>query len=229
MARHASTLAPMLLLLSAPLAAQPMSLLDALLEDAPELSAALTNVAQNLGMVDGSFALSVERNFLDLALSLEGLSAGSQLAAGVGVRVTEVQAGALARFDALGLELQRVTTTAVGSLQSADLTGSFDAGGLIERIELTAGGALLTIETRGGIAGPVAMQNVSVNAGEVIGAVGLRLADVDARIEGVTTTAIGALQNGALRTTVDLSATVNGQMGNVTAATAALVTAMVGF
>jgi hypothetical protein len=220
--------APILLFLTAPAVAQPTSLLDALLEDAPALSVALTNVAQNLGMVDGSFAVSVERNFLELASGLDGLSAGTQLVAGVGVRVSEVQAGALAGFDALGLELRQVATTAVGSLQSADLTGSFDASGLTERIELSADAASLTLESRGGIAGLVAMQNMSLNAGEVTGAVELRLADVDARIEGLTTTAIGALQNGALRTTVDLSATVNGQMGEITAATTALVTAMVG-
>jgi hypothetical protein len=66
------------------------------------------------------------------------------------------------------------------------------------------------------------MQNVSVNSGDINGSVDLILADVDAKVGSVATTAIGALQSGAM------TATVDGAIGSVSHNSAALVNALVG-
>ena len=209
--------------------AETGSLLQSLLQDAPAISASLSNIAQDLGPVDGSFALSVERNFADLSAGLEGWGlTRSEAAAGQAARATDLQDDALARLGGVTLQVGSISTTAVGSMQAADLTGSFNAGGLTNRVFLATDTATLSIDERGGIAGLVALQNVSLNSGEILASADLLLADVDARTDNIGTTAIGALQNGALRTSVDLSATVQGQMGDFTATTAALLAALVG-
>lgn len=231
--RHAGGLFPpaigIWLILPALAQAEPLSLLDSLLANAPALSAALTNVAQNLGEVDGSFAVGIERDFAALADAQEIWSAGRiETAAALGVRVTELQENTLEHLTGLALNVNTVSTTAVGSLQAADMTGSFNAGTLTDRIEVATGPTYLAVETWGSVAGLVAMQNLSLNSGEVLASVNMQLADVEGRVGAISTTALGALQNGALQTTVDLSATVQGQMGEITASTTALLAALVG-
>ena len=106
------------------------------------------------------------------------------------------------------------------------MTGAFDASGIVNKVTSTADGATtgasMLAETYGGIANTVAMQNVSVNSGDINGSVDLILADVDARVGSVATTAIGALQSGAM------TATVEGAIGSVSHNSAALVNALVG-
>src|SRR5690606_20707172 len=127
-------------------------------------------------------------------------------------------------LDPLTLELGDLSTTAIGTLQSGTMEGTFDASGLVQRGSSDANGATtgasLLAETYGGIAGTLAMQNISVNSGAIDGSVALTLADVNTKVGAVATTAIGALQSGALE------ATVSGDMGGVTTATSALVTAL---
>ena len=203
--------------------------MDELLQKAPALSAALTNVAQNLAGVDGSFALAVGRDFAALADGLEVWSTGrSEMAASVNVHVTELQGETLLQLGGIVLDVNAVATTAVGSLQSADLTGSFNAASITDRIAVVTGSTNLAVEALGGVAGSVFLQNLSLNGGEVLGAVDMQLADVEGQIGNITTTALGALQNGALQTTVDLSATVQGQLGELTASTTAVLVALVG-
>lgn len=227
----ARTVLPIALLtaLDTPALAAPATLLRDLLEEAPLLSAALSNVAEELGTVDASFALTVERDLLAMSAALEGWTGGREdVAAALAVQATDVQDEVLARLGGLGIDLGPVATTAVGSLRAADLTGSFNAGVLTERVAFVADAASLTVAARGGVAGPVALQNVSANAGEVSAGVDLRLADAAARVDSIATTAIGALQNGALQSSADLAATVQGQMGEISATTAAVVMALVG-
>jgi hypothetical protein len=226
----ASPLAPVFaLVLEPPMEAAPISLLDALLEDAGDQAIALSNVAQNLGEMDASFNLHVDHTLAALSAELNNWSVGSAFAvSGAGPYASDLEADMLAPLDRLSLDLGTVATMAVGGLQAADLSGSFNAGSLTERIAFSAGAADLAAEASGSIPATVALQNVSINAGEVIGAADLQLAEVDARIAGIGTTAIGALQNGPLNTTVDLTATVQGQLGEITAATAAVVAVLVG-
>lgn len=230
MARQASPVtAAIVMMSSTPVAAQPASLLEELLINAPALSAALTNVAENLGQVDTSFALSVERNFTAVSAGLEVWSNGRASAmAATGVQVAELQDGALAHLDQLALDVGQIVTTGVGSLQSADLNGSFDSSGLVERIQFSAQTASLTVENHGGIQGLIVLQNVSLNAGEIFAAADLHLADTQARLEGIGTTAIGGLQTGAINTAVDLTATLKGRMGEVDHFTSTVITALVG-
>jgi hypothetical protein len=228
MARTALPIA-LLAAFDTPAVAAPATLLSELLEEAPLLSAALSNVAQELGAVDASFALKVERDLNAMSAALEGWTSGREgAAAALAVQATDVQDDVLARLGGLAIDLGPVATTAVGSLQAADLTGSFNAGVLTDRVAFVADAASLTVTARGGVAALVALQNVSANAGEVAAEVDLRLADAAAGVDGIATTAIGALQNGALQSSADLAATVQGQMGEISATTAAVVMALVG-
>jgi hypothetical protein len=217
------------IMLSSSAAADTVSLLKGLLADAPALSASLTNVAQNLGMVDGAFALETERHLAAVAAALEDWSVGRALnAAGLGNRVTEVQLDELRILAPLSANVGQTITTAVGSIQSADLTALFDASGSVERVSAQAGAASVLVEAQAGVARLAALQNVSFNSGRIEGDANLLLRDVSLRADGIITTAIGALQNGALSTTVDLDATVRGQIGAVSDTTALLIAAMVG-
>jgi hypothetical protein len=222
---------PLVLLATLDMRAQaaPGTLLSDLLAEAPVLSAALSNVALDLGRVDASFAMTVERDLIAMSVALEDWSEARRgVAVGVAVQAVDLQDDVLDRLGGLSADLGPVGTTGVGSLQAADMSGSFNAGVLTERFALAAGAASLMVTTRGGVAGLVALQNVSANAAEVSADVDLRLADAAVRVDSIATTAIGALQNGALRSSVDLDATVQGQMGEITAITTALVAALVG-
>ena len=219
----------LVLLFGGPLLAEEHSLLASLLRDAPALSATLTNIAGNLGTVEADFALAVERDFAEMTEALTVWADGRrETVAGVGARVTELQADAGVVLGGLLIDVNAVATTAVGSLQAADMTGAFDAGTLTQRIEAATGATALAVETYGGVSSLVALQNVSINSGSIVAQIDLQLADVNARIGTMNATAIGALQNGALQTTVDLSATVQGQMGEISALASATVAALVG-
>lgn len=217
------------LLLASPAAADPGSLLDGLLSDAPTLSVSLSNVAQNLGMVDGTFALETERHFAAIVAALEDWSTGrARYVAGLGSQVTEVEHDALGILAPLSVDVGQIALTAVGTIQSADLSAQFNAAGMAERLSAKVGTSTILVEAQAGVAGLVALQNVSLNSGRVDGEASLILRDVVLDAEGIATTAIGALQNGALMTSVDLDATVRGQVGAVSTATAQIVAALVG-
>ena len=210
-------------------AAGSTSLLDDLLRSSPNISASLSNVAQQMGMVDGSLSLATEQNLTAMSSALELWSEGRRSAsAAQEVRAIELQENTLARLEALRLDLGTVSTTAIGSLQSADIAASFNAAVVIQRLTLTANETNLTVESWGAVTGQVLMQNISTNMGHVAAATVLHIADAGARIDDITVTALGALQSGAMRGTADLSATVLGQMGKVNSASSELVRALVG-
>lgn len=233
---HRSALFPATLVacLDAGAATASQSLLDDLLAQTPELSIALTNLAQNLGRIDASVAVTTERHFTAMADVLTGYAAGREsygntLAVGAGAMVSDLN-GALPEqvLAPLLLDLGAISTTGLGALQAADLTGAHDGSGLAQRVTVSAGGVALAAESRGSLGGLMAMQNVALNAGAVEASVALVLADVGARSGGIATTAIGALQNGALNTSVELTATVQANMGDLAETSAALMLALVG-
>lgn len=210
-------------------AAEAASLLDGLLADAPALSTSLTNVAHNLGMVEGEFLLKTERSFVAISASLDEASASrTKLGAGLRVYFAGMQADALNILDPLSVDVGESLTTAVGSIQAADLTALFDASGVTERVFAQAGAISASVDANASVTEPAALQNVSLNSGLVAGYVDVLLQDTGLRADTIATTAIGALQNGALLTTVDLDATVRGQVGAISDATALVVAALVG-
>lgn len=206
------------------------SLLDDILSDAAELSASLSNISQNLNDIDGSIDVTTLRDFENMDTIIGSLGGtdgfGSYSQAGENVFGRDIPATLLAVLDPLTLELGDLATTAIGTLQSGNMTGSFDAAGLVSKIETsstaTSTSANALAEQYAGIADTIAMQNISVNTGAIDGSVELILADVNAIAGGIATTAIGALQSGAME------ATIAGNMGTVTENTSDIVAALVG-
>lgn len=216
----------------APLPSESVSLLSGILTDAAELSASLTNVSQNLNNVDGSINVDTLRDTGDFSAIIESLTGGgttnfgsfSQVNANVyGRDIPEALLGVL---DPLTLELGNLSTTAIGSLQSGNMTATFDSSDLLARASSTAEGsttgATMLAEQYGAFALPIAMQNVSVNTGAIDGSVNLALNDVNAKTGTIATTAIGSLGSGAM------TATITGAMGAPSSVGTGLVNALVG-
>ncbi len=207
------------------------SLLGSILADANDLSASLSNISQNLNDIDGSIDITTSRKLAAIATSIDALIGehdgfGSFSQVNANVYGVDLPASLLAVLDPLTLELGNLSTTAIGTLQSGNMTASFDASGIVNKVTSSVEGsttsANMLAETYGGIAQTLAMQNISVNAGDIDGSVELILADVDAKVGSVATTAIGALQSGAM------TASVDGAIGAVDHNSAALVNALVG-
>lgn len=212
-------------------AATSESLLDLILADVNDLSASLSNVSQNLNSVDGSITVDTTRDYANFDEVIDSLLTGTN---GFGsysqvsstVFGSDVPASLLNVLNPLTLELGNLSTTAIGTLQSGNMTATFDASGLLATAESTSTGlstsAGIMAEQYGSIALPIAMQNISVNSGAIDGSIALTMADVNATIGNVGTTAIGALGSGAL------TANVKGTMGAADATATTLVSSLVG-
>jgi hypothetical protein len=206
------------------------SLLDNILSNANELSASISNVSQNLNAIDGSIDVTTSRSLTEMNTIVSTLSGstgfGSYSQAGSGVFGRDIPDSLLAVLDPLTLSLGDLATTAIGTLQSGNMTGTFDSDGLVSRVETSSTGSTTSAnsmaEQYAGIADTVAMQNISVNSGAIDGSVALILADVNTTAGNIATTAIGALQSGAME------ATISGNLGGTTEATSAIVSALVG-
>lgn len=209
------------------------AMLDELLAEAPALAASLSNVSQNLGHVDSSVAIAMEQDFAGLragfgALAANRIAYGASVASGANATASDREKVVLAALGPVSVQLASISTTGVGALQSANLTGGFDADRIAQSVGSVADDVVFVAQTHGSIDSVLAMQNIAFNAGAVTAQIEVRLADATATFAPMTTTAIGALQTGALNTTLELRATVNGGMGDVTERTAALVMALVG-
>jgi len=208
------------------------SLLNDLLGNAATLSASLSNVAQNLNSVDGSINVDTNRDYSGLANGIDALSLdgtipfGSFSTVGSNVFSRDLPASLLNVLNPLTLTLGDLSTTSIGAMQSGALTGTVNAGGIVDRVSSAATASTTTansaVDTYGGIAHNVAFQNIAVNSGDINGSVQLSLNDVNSAIGKIGTTAIGAMGSGSL------TATVTGNMGNVTENTASIVNALVG-
>lgn len=208
------------------------SLLDSILSDAAKLSASISNISQNLNDIDGSITVDTSRTISEMAGVITALKGsnpgfGSFSQVNASVYASDLPASLLAVLNPLTLELGNLSTTAIGTLQSGDMIGKFDSDGLVSKVtSASAGGttsANMLAEQYAGIAGTIAMQNVSVNSGAINGSVNLVLDDVNTKVGAVSTTAIGALQSGAM------NADIAGAMGlQSTTLTTGIVNALVG-
>jgi hypothetical protein len=212
--------------------AQPStSLLDGILAEAAALSASVSNISQNLNNIDGSISVTTERDLASVASGITALIGdrggfGSFSQVNANVYGADLPDSLLAVLDPLTLTLGDMATTAIGTLQSGDMSGTFDASGLVSRVTSASEGSStsseMLAEQYAAIGNTIAMQNVSVNSGTINGSVGLILNDVNTLAGDIATTAIGALQSGGM------IADVSGQMGTVTDHTSSIVRALVG-
>ena len=207
------------------------SLLDNVLADAESLSVSLTNVAQNLNDIDGSITVDTSRTTADFVAIITALNGtnrgiGSYSQVNATTFAADVPPSVLSVLAPTTLSLGNLSTTAIGTLQSGNLTGTIDASGLLAKASSTASSATtaagLLGEQYGAVAETIAFQNVAVNSGVINGSVGLALNDVNATIGSVSTTAIGALGSGSL------TATISGQIGEAEGTGAAVINALVG-
>lgn len=187
----------------------PEMLLAALLATIDSLSASLTNAAENFAAVNGAVMVSAQGNADVFAATIPALAqdaafgSRSQISATLGAR----EVGLAPRAVAL-TQLGDLATTAIGALQSGALlgstgtTGTFDTSGLTQNLALqtttASTTASMTVQTYGSAAQLLAMQNVAYNRGQIDGRISLVLTDVDATIDRLTSTAIGAMESGEL-------------------------------
>lgn len=187
----------------------PEMLLASLLATIDNLTASLTNAAENFAAVNGAVMISAQGNADLLAATIPTLaqdaafSSRSQISATLGAR----EVGLAPRAVAL-TQMGDLATTAIGALQSGALlgstgtTGTFDTSGLRQNLALQTTTATttasMTVQTYGSAAQLLAMQNVAYNRGQIDGRISLVLTDVDATIDRLTSTAIGAMESGGL-------------------------------
>ncbi len=215
-----------------PVAAQPsQSLLNTLLANAAALSAILTNLAQNMNAIDGSINLTVGRDLTNIGTDIAALNGSGHASFGalsqIGSNVTarDLSTSFLNVLTPLSVSAGDQSTTAIGAMQSGAMTATLDASGVVDRVTSAATAsttaANISAEAYGGIAHTLAFQNVAANAGDVNASLQLKLADVNAILGKIGSTAIGAMGSGSL------TATITGNMNDVTATTAAIITALV--
>jgi hypothetical protein len=213
-----------------PVAQAPASLLQSLLDNAEVLSASLSNVAENLNEVNGSIDISTTRSLTEMDALVKSLGGstgfGSYSQVGSGVYGRDIPASLLAVLDPTVATLGDLSTTAIGAMQSGSIIATIDASGIQDRVSSAATGSSTSAdamaESYGGIGGTIAVQNIANNLGGIDGSVTLALADVNATVGKVATTAIGAMGSG------DLTATVKGNMAGTSSNTAAIIAALVG-
>ena len=145
---------------------------------------------------------------------------------GANVRARSLPVSLLNILNPLSLTMGDLSTTSIGAMQSGSMTGTLNAGGIVDRVTSAATSSTTTanaaVDSYGGIANTVAFQNIAVNSGDINGSVQLSLNDVTTRIGKIGTTAIGAMDSGAL------TASITGNMGHTTEMTASIVDALVG-
>ena len=182
--------------------------------------------------MNGSINVATSRSLTDMASVIDSLSVngtipfGSFSQVGANVFGQDLPASLLAVLNPTVASLGDLSTTAIGAMQSGSITATIDADGLVDKASSTATAsttsAMVAAETYGNIANTVAFQNIANNAGAIDGSVNLALADVNATVGKVATTAIGAMGSGSL------TATISGNMGSVTRSSANIINALVG-
>ena len=187
------------------------SQLDSLLANAGDLSASITNLAENQGDLDGSVDVTTSRNYLEILASLQAVTTGtndigSYASAGLETYARDVSFPNLAFLAPLEANLGDIATTAIGAMQSGSVNVSFDASGLQTMTSNISTGesttASVIAETYGQIDSGLAIQNIAYNTAGALGSVDagidLALADVNATVGNLATTAIGAMGSGNL-------------------------------
>ncbi|WP_319825985.1 hypothetical protein [Thalassovita sp.] len=189
------------------------SQLNALLGDAEDLSAAITNLAENQGQLDADVDITTTQSLADILLVLEtlgqpdGFGSYSEVAADVFARDNEFPN--MAFLAPLEATIGDIATTGIGAMQSGNLTVSFDASGLMQMTSDISSGESTSASTiaqnYGGIESGLAIQNVAFNDlttgnpwGDIDASINLALNDVNATVGNLATTAIGAMGSGDL-------------------------------
>ena len=130
---------------------------------------------------------------------------GSFSQAGLSVIGRDLPANLLNVLNPLTLTLGDLSTTAIGAMQSGSMIATVNTSGIVNHVALAATGSTTSAnslaDAYGGIANAVAFQNIAVNSGDVNGSVQLVLADVNATVGKIGTTAIGAMGSGSLTAT----------------------------
>ena len=217
---------------SEPAPYQPNSLLDNLLSNAADLQASLSNVAENLNNVNGSINVATSRSLTDMATVANALSNkgtipfGSFSTVGNNVFGQDLPATLLDVLDPTIASLGDLSTTAIGAMQSGSIIATVNASGLVDKVSsastATGTSASAAAETYGNIANTLAFQNIANNAGAIDGSVNLALADVNATVGKVATTALGAMGSGSL------TATISGNMEKTARSSANIINSLVG-
>jgi hypothetical protein len=187
----------------------PEMLLAALLATIDSLSASMTNAATNFAAVNGAVMISAQGNADALAATIPALAqnsafgSSSQISATINARELGLMPQTVAMIQSGDL-----ATTAIGALQSGALlgstgtTGTVDTSGLAQSIAMQTSGAetdaIITAQSYGTAAHTIILQNIAHNQGQIDGRISIVLADADARINRLTSTAIGAMESGAL-------------------------------
>lgn len=197
--------------------ASAQSLLESLLANSDELSASITNLAQNAGVLDASINVNTSRNISGIDSIVDALMQSAGDLDGFGS--TAVAGDNIARDFAVPdlsflaptvTNLGDLATTGIGAMQSGSMDVSFDASGLEERIvdssEASSTDAESISETYGAIESGLSFQNVAYNTAAIAADVNLNLADTTASIGDIATTSIGAMGSG------DMVASITGQI-----------------
>ena len=195
------------------------SQLDALLADAGDLSVAITNLAENGGELSANVNVNTSRDYTTILASLGAVVSGTnELGSYSSVGDTYARDFAfpdLAFLAPLETTLGDIATTGIGAMQSGSINVAFDASGLQTMTSNIATGetttASLISETYGQIDSGLAIQNVAYNTAAVDAGIDLALADVNATVGNLATTAIGAMGSG------DLTANIVGRLVGVAA------------
>lgn len=189
-------------------AASAQSLLENVLADAADLTAMISNVAENLTEIDASINIDTSRDYAGIDTILATLSTaanplGSYSQVSTTVFASDFELPDLAFLAPLETSIEDLTTTAIGALQSGNMDIKIDTTGLVEDASVLAASsstnATQMAETYGSIAGGLAFQNLAFNDAGTDGinaSINLTLADVNASVGNATTTAIGALGSG---------------------------------
>lgn len=202
--------------------ASAQSLLESLLNNADQLSASITNMAENSADLDASIVIETNRD-LEAINNVVGAIAdtnpdgfGSVSAVGDTV-ATDFELPDMSFLAPLDLTLGDLATTAIGAMQSGSMDVSFDASGLAERTADSSSSATTTAEaieeTYGDLDTGLAFQNVALNTADINAEIELLLNDVNATAGNLATTAIGAMGSG------DLAASLTGSVTDIDAST----------
>lgn len=201
--------------------ASAQSLLEDILADIDVLTLSISNIADNLADIDASIAIDTSRDYaaIDGIIgtiggfgSEDGFGSYAQTSATNFARDFEFPD--LSFLAPLTSEFGDLATTAIGALQSGSMTVSFDTTSLLNDVSERTEGATTSAETMGQTFGSldagIALQNVSFNQADDINAsITLTMADVNAKVGNVATTAIGALGSGDM--VVDLVGSLVGR------------------
>lgn len=187
-------------------AASAQTLLETILTNADDLVLSISNVAENIADIDASIEIDTTRDYAGIDTILATLMAGtsplgSYSQVSTTVFASDFELPDLAFLAPLETTIGDLSTTAIGALQSGSMDISITSTNLVEDLSVLAASSSTNAtqmgETYASISGGLAFQNYAFNGAANLDAnIVLTLADVNATVGNVATTAIGALGSG---------------------------------